>query len=111
MSKKYPEIPVPNKTPMPRPVDKYFKNWGGPKRPEFKIDIDISKFTGNQKWQMHRYVMTTVEVDMLMFGRQIRPISYAYSVVMTYAFSAFVNLVMYYKLKGIDMVESLKSVE
>ena len=30
---------------------------------------------------------------------------------MTYAFSAFVNLVMYYKLKGIDMVESLKSVE
>ncbi|WP_321025979.1 asparagine synthase C-terminal domain-containing protein [Hungatella effluvii] len=27
MSKKYPEIPVPNKTPMPRPVDKYFKNW------------------------------------------------------------------------------------
>ncbi len=53
MSKKYPEIPVPNKTPMPRPVDKYFKNWGGPKRPEFKIDIDISKFTGNQKWQMY----------------------------------------------------------
>ena len=60
---------------------------------------------------LHRYVMTTVEVDMLMFGRQIRPISYAYSVLMTYAFSAFVNLVMYYKLKGIDMVESLKSVE
>ena len=53
MSKKYPEIPVPNKTPMPRPVDKYFNNWGGPKRPEFKTDIDISKFTGNQKWQMY----------------------------------------------------------
>ena len=30
---------------------------------------------------------------------------------MTYAFSAFVNLAMYDKLKGIDMVESLKSVE
>ena len=53
MSKKYPQIPVPNKTPMPRPVDKYFKNWGGPKRQEFKIDIDITKFTGNQKWQMY----------------------------------------------------------
>ncbi|MBS6755928.1 ABC transporter permease [Hungatella hathewayi] len=60
---------------------------------------------------LHRYVMTTVEVDMLMFGRQIRPVSYAYSVLMTYAFSAFVNLAMYDKLKGIDMVESLKSVE
>ena len=36
---------------------------------------------------LHRYVMTTVEVDMLMFGRQIRPVSYAYSVLMTYAFS------------------------
>lgn len=60
---------------------------------------------------LHRYVMTTVEVDMLMFGRQIRPISYVYSVLMTYAFSSFVNFVMYYKLKRIDMVESLKSVE
>lgn len=47
------EIPVPNKVPMPRPVDEYFKTWGGPKRPEFRDDIDMSKFTGNQKWQMY----------------------------------------------------------
>lgn len=60
---------------------------------------------------LHRYVMTTVEVDMLMFGRQIRLMSYVYSVAITYAFSAFVNLVMYSKLRKIDMVESLKSVE
>lgn len=53
MAKKYPEIPVPNKVPMPRPVDEYFKNWEGPKRPEFKKDIDMSKYTGNQKWQMY----------------------------------------------------------
>lgn len=53
MVKKYPEIPVPNKTPMPRPVDEYFKNWEGPKRPEFRRDIDMSMFTGNQKWQMY----------------------------------------------------------
>ena len=52
MAKKYPEISVPNKVPMPRPVDEYFKNWEGPKRPEFKKDIDMSRFTGNQKWQM-----------------------------------------------------------
>lgn len=53
MAKKYPEIPVPNKVPMPRPVDEYFKNWEGPKRPEFRKDIDINSFTGNQKWQMY----------------------------------------------------------
>lgn len=53
MAKKYPEIPVPNKVPMPRPVDAYFKFWEGPTRPEFRKDIDMSKFTGNQKWQMY----------------------------------------------------------
>lgn len=52
MKKKYPEIPVPNKNPMPRPVDEYFKNWNGPKRPEFLEKLDMNSFTGNQKWQM-----------------------------------------------------------
>lgn len=37
--------------------------------------------------------------------------SYGYSFLITLAFSVFVNLVMYFKLKKIDMVESLKSVE
>lgn len=50
---KYPEIPVPQKLPMPRPVDTYFKNWEGPTRPEFRKDIDISNFSGNQKWQLY----------------------------------------------------------
>jgi len=53
MAKKYPQIPVPNKVPMPRPVDTYFKKWKGPTRPEFRKDIDMSKYTGNQKWQMY----------------------------------------------------------
>lgn len=53
MAKKYPEIPVPDKVPMPRPVDEYFKNWEGPVRPEFRKDLDMSRFTGNQKWQMY----------------------------------------------------------
>lgn len=47
---KYPNIPLPEKHPMPRPVDEYFKNWEGPKRKEFRKDIDISKYSGNQKW-------------------------------------------------------------
>ena len=53
MQQKYPEIPVPNKVPMPRPVDAYFKDWKGPIRPEFRRDLDMTQFTGNQKWQMY----------------------------------------------------------
>lgn len=53
MAKKYPEIKVPDKVPMPRPVDEYFKEWEGPVRAEFKQNLDMSKFTGNQKWQMY----------------------------------------------------------
>lgn len=49
---RYPGIPVPEKLPMPRPVDAYFKDWEGPKRPEFRADIDMSRLTGNQKWQL-----------------------------------------------------------
>lgn len=53
MAPKNPEIPVPNKTPMPRPVDEYFRTWKGPRRPEFKKNLEMSMFTGNQKWQMY----------------------------------------------------------
>lgn len=48
----YPHIPTPEKIPMPRPVDEYFKDWKGPKRQEFKKDLDMNQFTGNQKWQL-----------------------------------------------------------
>lgn len=60
---------------------------------------------------LHRFIIVTVEIDNCMFGRNIDFSSYIYSVLITFAFSAFVNWVMYYKLKKIDMVESLKSVE
>lgn len=49
---KYPEVPIPNKIPMPRPVDKIFKEWSGPTRPEFRTDIPMSSLSGNQKWQL-----------------------------------------------------------
>lgn len=60
---------------------------------------------------LHYYVIITAELDMLMFGRNIKSISYIYSILLTFAFAAFVNFVMYFKLQKIDMVESLKSVE
>ena len=47
---KYPELEIPFKLPMPRPVDAIFKDWEGPKRKEFRDDIPMDKLTGNQKW-------------------------------------------------------------
>lgn len=49
---KYPELEIPFKIPMPRPVDTIFKNWEGPKRKEFRKDIPMDQLTGNQKWQL-----------------------------------------------------------
>lgn len=60
---------------------------------------------------LHLFIIRTVEVDTVMFGRNINQPSYLYSLLFTIAFSVFVNGVMYFKLKKIDMVESLKSIE
>ncbi len=49
---KYPELEIPFKIPMPRPVDAVFRDWQGPKRPEFRKDIPMDQLTGNQKWQL-----------------------------------------------------------
>ena len=60
---------------------------------------------------LHRFIITTVEIDTVMFARTIKGVSFLYSALLTCAFSVFVNGVMYFKLKKINMVESLKSVE
>ena len=60
---------------------------------------------------LHSFVIQTVEVDMVMFGRTIEPLSFLISAALTFAFSFLVNVVMYRKLTGISMVESLKSVD
>jgi putative ABC transport system permease protein len=60
---------------------------------------------------LHQFVIVTVEVDEVMFGRVINLPSYIYSIILTFLFAAFVNWLMHFKLKKIDMVESLKSVE
>lgn len=49
---KYPELEIPFKIPMPRPVDAIFKDWSGPVRHEFRSDIPMAQLTGNQKWQL-----------------------------------------------------------
>ena len=60
---------------------------------------------------LHQFIVQSIEVDTAMFGRIIKPESYILSVIMTFAFSMLVNGIMYFKLKKINMVESLKSVE
>ena len=60
---------------------------------------------------LHQYVIRTVEVDMMMFGRNVFPRSYLWSALITLAFALFVNVMMFYRLRKIDMIESLKSVE
>ncbi len=60
---------------------------------------------------LHLFIIETVEVDSAMFGRNINLPSFVYSLVLTVAFSLMINGVMYFKLKKIDMVESLKSIE
>lgn len=60
---------------------------------------------------LHQFVIVTVEIDNVMFGRNIDVSSFVYGFLLTVAFSCLVNGAMYFKLKKIDMVESLKSVE
>ncbi len=68
------------------------------------LGIFIGKF-------LHMYVITTVEVEACMFGRNINLSSFIIGTLFTVGFSVIVNLAMYFKLKKIDMVESLKSIE
>ena len=60
---------------------------------------------------LHRYVVITSEIELIMFVRAIKPLSFVYASVLTIIFAGLVNVVMYGRLKKIDMVESLKSGE
>ena len=60
---------------------------------------------------LHQFIMITVEVENMMFGRLINPLSYAAAFVLTIVMGTIVNLVMNKKLKKVEMVESLKSVD
>lgn len=60
---------------------------------------------------LHQFIMVTVEIESMMFGRIIESSSYLIAAVLTIALGLIVNLAMYYKLKNVEMVESLKSVD
>ena len=60
---------------------------------------------------LHKFVITTVEVDAVMFGRSLRPVSFLYAVLLTLLFSIIVSLVIGRSLKNVSMVESMKAPE
>lgn len=60
---------------------------------------------------LHQWLILTVEVDMVMFDRVLDLSSYLWAAVLTVVFSLAVNLTARRKLRDLDMVEALKSVE
>ena len=60
---------------------------------------------------LHQFIIVTVEVDAVMCGREIQPLSFLYAIALTLLFSTLVNLVMGRSLKKISMVESMKAPE
>ena len=57
------------------------------------------------------FIIKTVEVDNVMFGRDIYFLTFVYASAMTMLFALLVNAAMSFKIKSVNMVESLKSVE
>ena len=57
------------------------------------------------------FIITQINISLITFEARITPLSYIISVILTFVFAVIVNIVMYYRLKKIDMIESLKSVE
>ena len=60
---------------------------------------------------LHWFVMEQINIDMVSFPHTVLPLSYGYSLLLTFLFAFIVNLVMFQKLDKINMAESLKSIE
>jgi putative ABC transport system permease protein len=60
---------------------------------------------------LHAWMVRTVEVSIVMFGRTAPPYAYVMAAVLTAVFSVLVNIAAHFRLKKVDMVESLKTVE
>ena len=70
--------------------------------------ILIGCFMGH--W-LHIYLVRSTEIDLMMFGRQTKATAYLYAAILTTLFSFLVNVLAHFRMKKIDMVESLKSAE
>ncbi len=60
---------------------------------------------------LHSFVIDQIVVDLVYFRKEIRPLSFVFSIILTFSFTFLVNQIMSFKLDRINMAESLKSVE
>lgn len=60
---------------------------------------------------LHWFVMYHINIDMISFKTYVKPVSYMYSLLLTFGFAMLVNLLMQGKIAKINMTESLKSIE
>jgi putative ABC transport system permease protein len=72
------------------------------------LGIALGQFLGKF---LCEYLIRTIEIDLAMFGREAQPQNYLGSIVLSLVFALLVNFMMFFRMKKIDMVESLKSVE
>ena len=72
------------------------------------LGIIAGCFLGN--W-LHAYILQTAETNALMFSPTIHPLSYVYAALLTLAFSLLVMGMMHRKLKRVNMLDALKSVD
>ncbi|RXI78099.1 ABC transporter permease, partial [Levilactobacillus suantsaii] len=72
------------------------------------LGILVGCFLGD--W-LHAYILQTAETNALMFSPGIHPVSYLYAAVLTLAFSLLVMGIMHVKLKRVNMLDALKSVD
>jgi putative ABC transport system permease protein len=72
------------------------------------LGIALGQFLGKF---LCEYLIRTIEIDLAMFGREAQPQNYLGSIILSLVFALLVNFMMFFRMKKIDMVESLKSVE
>lgn len=72
------------------------------------IGIGLGLFAG---YFLNLFIMETCELDVMMFQKRVNIESYIYAILITVLFTIIVNIITYFSLKKIDMIESLKSVE
>ncbi len=70
--------------------------------------IIIGIFLG---YSLNTFVLMIAETDELLFIKTIKPLSYILSIIIVIIFNIIVQVITYFILKRIDMIDSLKSIE
>ena len=72
------------------------------------VGIIVGIFLG---FSLNTFILMIAETDEILFIKTIKPLSYVLSFIIIVVFSVVVQVITYFILKRIDMIDSLKSVE